>query len=244
MSNVAKVFLALGLVMSALMIFVLVKMVKNKPVDLWVAKTPVVQVTPTRGYRSPTTPLPTVAIPDTARTTTSTYQINFGVGDVNQLRTRVISGKQLWAGAGDFPEASWLGLLFTKVEIKRGAKIVSAKLMVYSPTTQNTNINVGVYGDASAKPVSFSPDDKPSARKLTSMYATVNTTFNWRAGNWYDLADVTLVVQEIVNQKEWTSGKAMGFVVKNMGEDPNQAVDIGNYDTNPAQGAKLIITYK
>ncbi len=60
--------------------------------------------------------------------------------------------------------------------------------------------------------------------------------------NFVDLADVTLIVQEIVDRGTWSSGNALALIFQ-AGTDGARDFQVHHYDLDPTHGAKLVITY-
>jgi len=249
---------ALALILTIGLLTIQILASKFKPINEWVATRTYAEITPTRTPRPVVTPRPTatpeqmvVDIPNPTAApnvgpvqgTLVSQQIKYQFDDVNQDGIKLRSEKQMWIGTGSVPASSWLGLRFTGVPVSRFAKIISAKLTVYAPTSQKGYLDAVVYGEASGNCLSFSSNYLPSARNLTKAVGKVSGDVNWRAGNWYQLSDVTSVISEIVGNDGWRSGNSIGLMIKGLAANPNNKFFIGNFDNDPNLSAKLTINY-
>ena len=175
---------------------------------------------------------------------TVTVQVNLGSDDVNEEgATFTTNYVGFWAGSSATPATSYSGLRFNSINIPRGAVITSARIEVYSVNqSQWTQIAFLIAGDAVDNSATFSASSKPSQRPLTTVRINHNTNTNWAINTWYVLQDVTPIVQEIVSRSGWQSGNSLAFILRGMGAAWGRKYAWA-YEANPANAARLVITY-
>lgn len=206
--------------------------------------------TPTRAP-SPTptrmvTPTPTRAPSPTPTSSVKTLslQIKSGGDDVNQDGTGFnTTTSTVWFGNGSSTTSSYLGLRFGSVTIPKGAVIKSANLSFYSSQSQWLSIKTDIFADKSPDSVSFSSTNKPSQRTLTTNKVTYSTNNQWNANTWYNMTDITSVMQEIVNQTGWISGKNISIIIKGTGSSFGRKY-LKSYEGGTTLAPKLVITYQ
>jgi len=136
------------------------------------------------------------------------------------------------------------GLRFTDANIPQGAKIVSAVLKACSDQTcAGTGARWNVYGENAGNSNEFSTKEEFEARPKT--IASIDTGFLtiWVEGEWYTIADVASVIQEIVNRSDWSSGNALALLLCGHTE-ARTTHEIRSYDADPSQAAVLEVTYE
>ena len=137
------------------------------------------------------------------------------------------------------------GLRFTNITVAQGTTITSATLTVY---VRNVN-----YADSGAR-VRIYGDDVDNSAALSGTHNPVdgwtNTTayYDWNpyAASGASTADVTSIVQEILNRGSWASGNAISFAMGDAvaGSDSYFKVEIYDYDADTsALLAELEIVY-
>lgn len=118
--------------------------------------------------------------------------------------------------------AQHVGLRFSGVAIPAGSTIESAYITFTADADDPGNANpvtLTIAGQANAAPESFTsdPESAPSAdissRATTAASADWQVNEAWTAGAQVDSADITAVVQEIVDMEGWTDGNAMAFII-------------------------------
>jgi hypothetical protein len=112
----------------------------------------------------------------------------------------------------------FVGVRFSDVTIPAGATITSARIVFTAAGGSAGAVTVTVTGEASAAPATFVDDanntgtSNISGRADTAASVDWVITEAWTAGNEYSSADLTSIVQEIVNLADWSSGNSMAFV--------------------------------
>jgi hypothetical protein len=221
-----------------------VRGVSNAPLSGVVVPTPTLVPTPIpTAVPTPTTvpPTPTpTAIPSAS---TVTLQVTSGLDDVNENGTAFsATDNPTWLGNSQSATASYTGLRFTGVNIPKGATITSAKLQVYSPSSQWIGLSMNMYLDNSGNSLAFSSTSKPSQRSLTTGYVTHSSNTNWTASTWITLDEMASVVQSVVNRTDWQTGNSLAVIVKGTGSAWSRKM-ISSYESSPINSAKLVISY-
>ncbi len=178
-------------------------------------------------------------------------KINSSADDVNEDGVGGISvifnltDKRLWIGTATNKDASFTGLRFTNVTIPRGAKIVSTSLEGFNERFQWSRCRVLTKGVLSPNPLSFSQSNLPSTQTLTNASSERFCGFilPWIGRKYQNLANVTSIVQELVNQGSWQNGNSMAFVMKGLGDGLHRKY-IVSFDGDPARAPQLLIKYR
>lgn len=171
-----------------------------------------------------------------------TAQVSSANDDVNQINSTLDAGQStVWLGNAS--GTSRTALRFNNVALPQGATITNAYLEVYSSQSQWQNMAFSIRGDNVGNSAAFSTSSLPSARVLTSAVVNHSSNISWNANTWYQLNNISSVVQEIVNRGDWTSGNSMSLILQGTGGNWARKF-IRSYNGNAAQAPKLIITYQ
>lgn len=178
---------------------------------------------------------------------TITLQVNATYDDVNEINGKFDSNyhpfySQLWIGNAALNEDSWTGLRFKNIPTPKNAKIESAQLEVFNIKDQWINMDASIAGELVSSSAEFNSSSLPSKRQLTSKKVSVNTNDKWLDNRWYVLADVTEIVQEIVNQSNWQYSNSLSFLIHGIGR-PYGRKFIASFDGSPGYAPKLTINY-
>lgn len=130
--------------------------------------------------------------------------------------------------------AQFVGLRFPDVSIDPAATIASAFITFTADADDPGNenpVSLTIAGQATATPVAFlndtdgSPSSNISTRELTSATVNWDITDVWVGGTAYQSADITAIVQEIVDLGDWASGNEMAFVITGGTSAPDPAAE-------------------
>jgi hypothetical protein len=186
-------------------------------------------------------PTPTTGNPDTGNQVT--VQVNSSADDSNEDNGKYDpTNKVLWIGSASSATASYTGLRFNNITIPQGAVITSAKLMLYSPSTQWISIGLQINADASDNSAPFSDASLPSKRPLTAAVVKHQSNAPWSANTWYTFDEMRTVVQEVVSRPGWKSGNSISIIMKGTIAAWGRKFMVSQ-DGNPAFGPKLVITF-
>jgi len=110
------------------------------------------------------------------------------------------------------------GLMFQNVAVPPGATVLGARLLVMASVTNSTTVvNSRIIGDLELDAATFSNIADYIARRGTDVGGGDNTKrtvaqVSWdsivafTAGVWYYSPDISIIIQEIVDQTGWASG--------------------------------------
>ena len=161
---------------------------------------------------------------------------------VADLGAGLISGE---SGAGG-PSWFWCpGVRFNNVTVAQGATITSAKITY---TGRVTDVPLGydqtIYGDDVDDSVNFVDNANIISRTRTTASASWTTPIVTTADTEFDTADLTSIVQEIVDRAGWASGNDMTFMsITTAGTADNNGADVYYYANSTTKCAKLTIVY-
>lgn len=176
----------------------------------------------------------------TGRLTNSstTLQVGQSSDDARQSSsgTMILDGTSEVLGTGRY-----VGLRFTNLAIARGATIVSATLTVELNGAANGG-EVAIAGFAQDNTATFTTTSYDiTSRPATTSVVIWTAPAGGAAGDRIQTADISSIVQEIVNRSGWASGNAIGFVLQ--GHSTNVAT-IRMYDNAAADAAELSVTFR
>lgn len=152
------------------------------------------------------------------------------------------------------------GLRWQGVNILQSALIDNAYISVYASLDRsNVVVNSYITGNKESNAAAWSDLANYQSRRGTIVGGADNTKITtaqvafdnisaWTASNWYNTPDISIVVQEIVNQAGWVSGNAMAlFWDDHDGRSTQLSVRQriwSAYDTGAATAPKLYIDYQ
>ena len=133
-------------------------------------------------------------------------------------------------------------LRFAGVTIPAGATITSARLEVTASSTQWQRIAFDFGMEAAASSAAFSASSLPSQRTLLVPRVSHSSDAQWLAGTAYQLDQIATILQAVVNQPAWTSGNAVGLVLRGTGQAWGRKFT-RFFDGDPAAAPRLVVTY-
>lgn len=123
-----------------------------------------------------------------------------------------------WSTSGGTSYNQKVAVRFQDLDIPRGVTVSSAKIRFTASGNQSGNANITVSAeDANTSTVLNGTDSEVSNLSKTSAsvnWQMVDGTDNWTDGNTYDTADLTTVVQEVVDRSGWCGGNSMTFILE------------------------------
>lgn len=128
---------------------------------------------------------------------------------------------------------------FVPVNIPNGADIESASLE-FCASFDSSTVTLKIQAIDEDNTTTFSSN--PTGRPLTTAYTT------WSCGSWttdtrYNSTDISASVQEVVNREGWSSGNAIGFVIKYY-SGSNNVKYAYDYHNDVSKACKLQKYYK
>ncbi len=130
------------------------------------------------------------------------------VGETSTMFTTVLSANR-HRGTSGFNNRTWTRI--PSVTVAQGETIVSAVLTATGDVSNRATVEVDIFGNLATDAVS------PVSRADADAKARTTAFIEWNAahpgdGIIFTLGDVTVIVQEIVDQGGWVSGNAMMFL--------------------------------
>jgi len=161
------------------------------------------------------TPLPTATMTPTPtpQGTLLPLQIAAGADDVNESSGKFVAdAAEVWAGNGGTTSGQYLGLRFTNVAIPSGSRINAAHLEVYASSDQWIRLSYDIAAEAADNSKSFTANNPPSKRQLTSTVAKHESNDSWLAHTMYPLNETGAVVQEVISRRGWQIGNSLSII--------------------------------
>jgi len=149
----------------------------------------------------------------------------------------------VWLGNGASKTSSFTGLRFTNVDIPSGAQIVSAKLKVVPQQDAWVTMRFGIFGNLLPDSPPFTIKDSPATRKLTTSSASHQSNVLWKKDTSIEVANVSSVVQEIVNQPTWNSNNSFSLILKGTGTSWGRKF-VYSAESSTTLAPKIEIQYK
>ena len=136
-----------------------------------------------------------------------------------------------------------IGLRFLDLNIPQGATITSASIQFTAATDDNQDpCQLNIYGEATDDAAGFlNQDYNLSSRSLTTAsvaWSPATWSASGQAGNDQQTADISTVIQEIVNRAGYTDNSAIALIINGSGR--REAIA---YNDDPNQAAELCVTY-
>ena len=139
----------------------------------------------------------------------------------------------------------YAGYRWQGVAVPRGATILKATFHVVWPSIQSPGDPLGtLYGDDADDSAQFTTgtNDISGRTATTATVAIDESALLADSVTFIELADVTAIVQEIVDRAGWASGHALSLLYQ-ASADGGRDFSTMVYDDDPALAAKLLITY-
>jgi type IV pilus assembly protein PilY1 len=135
-----------------------------------------------------------------------------------------------------------VGLRFANVTIQKNAPITRAYIEFTTAGQDSASTTFTIEAVAQDNPAAFTTGDfNISVRPVYSQSVDWVMNYGWLTTNEvHQSADITALVQKLVNRSGWASGNAMAFVISG-GEDVFRKAK--SWDADPAKAPKLHIEY-
>lgn len=137
--------------------------------------------------------------------------------------------------------AQSVGLRFTNVTVPRGARITGAHIDFKASAADSGSLTLTVRGISADNTPRFTTANRNLSQRPTTTAAALWRPRPWEVGQAVRTADLSAIVQEIVNRPNWRSGNAMAFVISGDGRTKRSAV---SRDVSATDGPRLTITYE
>ena len=135
-----------------------------------------------------------------------------------------------------------VGVRFTQVGVPSGATIEKAFIEWTATSAQSSVITIPIRGELHPDPVTFGISHPIDSRVMTS--ASVNWSPEpWVSRGTYRTPDLSLIVQEVIDQPGWGIGNAMAFIID---EDSGGSIDrrsAFSWNASAMNAPRLVIYY-
>jgi len=148
----------------------------------------------------------------------------------------------IWFGNGNSVKDSYTALRFQNVEVPPGAQVTEAILEAKASDTAWVPMGLELAAQATDSCGAYSNGQRPSKRALTSERATHESNVEWKAGQWYPLADLAASIAEVVTRSGWKSGNALCIIGHGTGESFGRKF-ANSFDGSPQESVRLRIHY-
>ena len=165
-----------------------------------------------------------------------------------------------WEGEPDDQNILTAGLRFQNIALPQGAKIEEAYLQLVSHEAKTADdvAIITIYGEANDNPQTYTLDALISDRPKTSENVVWTVNEPWDLWGTYKSADISNIVQELVDRPGWQKGNAMAFMLFGENQGPSDLEnarevesfeniadpeDGGDGKNHPERVPKLIIKY-
>jgi len=150
------------------------------------------------------------------------------------------SGNQISIG-NDGTGSNDTGLRFLRVPIPNNVKITKAVLRVKSAVNSTKRPTLIIKGIKQPSALSYDSTNRPSTKPKTTNTVAWNITQDWVINTWYESPDVKAIIQEIIDQTEFTN-KAIGIVIEDNASPVNQYENIWDFNSGATNTAQLVLT--
>ena len=175
---------------------------------------------------------------------TVTLQVAAGGDDVNETNgVLTIAAADGWIGNGDSNTAAFAGLRFVNVPIPANAIITSARLETQAASTQSKRMSFQFGIEAAANSAAFSAASLPSQRPLLGPKLNHSSNTQWLANTWYQLDDISALLQAAITQPGWQTGNALSLLMRGTGPTGSRKF-VRNFEAGAAVAPRLVVTYQ
>ena len=180
--------------------------------------------------------------PSPSGTTIITNQITSDSDDAEEFNSSgkvSLTSSDLELGK-DGSDKQRIGLRFRNNKIPKNATIVRAHLEFRVDEKSSTTTNITIQGEANANSAAFKTSlNNISSRKTTNSNIVWNEIPAWTTlSSTQQSPDIREIIQEIVNQSNWTSGNSLAIFIHGDGHRVAES-----YRGSASGAAKLIVEY-
>lgn len=137
-----------------------------------------------------------------------------------------------------------VGLRFANVPLARGAEIQSVVLKTYSPNAATAAVKLRYYGEATDNSLPITETIAALSRRPSTVNTVDETPGRWLPKTYNATADLTAIIQEIVDRPGWVPGNAITLFIADHGSASSRS--IASFETLAfgAEAAVLEITVR
>jgi hypothetical protein len=137
---------------------------------------------------------------------------------------------------------NYVGFRFSGVWVTKEAVIDSTVLTLTAYESKSATTQFLIKGEAIGDSPTFSVDNSPRDRMPTAASVAWTVTEDWEQGQTYSSPDLSEVIQEIVNRKDWRLGSALTILVLDV-EPDNRNRTVSTWDKDYREAAELAIAW-
>ena len=148
-----------------------------------------------------------------------------------------------WIGNGASNTINVAGLRFVNVPIPANATILSARLETQSSRAQWLRMSFQFGIEAVANSPAFSAAARPSQRAQLGPKVNHTSNAQWLANTWYQLDDISTILQAAITQPGWQSGNALSLLLRGTSQ-PFGRKFVRHFEAGAAVAPRLLVTYR
>ena len=133
------------------------------------------------------------------------------------------------------------GFRFLRPLLPNNVKITKAILRVKSAVNSTKRPVLVIKGIKQSSTLSFDSTHRPSQQPKTTTTVAWVPGADWAINTWYESPDIKTVIQEIIDQTEFTN-KAIGLVIEDNASPANNYENIWDFNSGAANAAQLVLT--
>lgn len=168
-------------------------------------------------------------------------RVNHGLSDAEQISGgTVVTGSSILDLVNNDGYNQQVGMRFPDVGIPQGSEIVSAHVEFTAYSGDTTTTNLTIRGHKVEDSPSFQGNSNVSNRLSQATTASVSwSPPSWSTGNTYSTADITSIIQEIVDQSTWDANNALSLIFTGSGRRRAYS-----FDGSASRAPRLIVQVK
>jgi len=133
------------------------------------------------------------------------------------------------------------GFRFLRPLLPNNVKITKAILRVKSAVNSTKRPIWVIKGIKQASTLSFDSTHRPSQQPKTTATVAWVPGADWVINTWYESPDIKTVIQEVIDQTEFTN-KAIGVVIEDNASPANNYENIWDFNSGAANAVQLVLT--
>ncbi len=152
--------------------------------------------------------------------------INSGSGDLDLL----VDGGEVFAA---------VGIRIPNISVPSGAVITNAYLQFVADEAQSGTTNITIAAEDTGNAAALTTTAYSITSKTKTSASTAWSPLPWTLQSTYQSADISPVIQELIDRGDWSTGNAMTFILEGTGTRTAES-----YDGGASVAPKLFINYE
>ena len=133
------------------------------------------------------------------------------------------------------------GLRFLRPLLPNNVKITKAVLRVKSAVNSTKRPVWVIKGIKQSSTLSFDSTHRPSQQPKTTATVAWVPGADWALNTWYESPDIKSIIQEIIDQTEFTN-KAIGIAIEDNASPSNNYENVWDFNSGAANAPQLVLT--